>query len=565
MKLSKKTRKKKHSALFLACVLAIGGLPFGAASTPVSAAASPQALITTTSGTTSYDIVQGEAPAAIVVDPEIVIHDSSYTDEIDGAIVLIENFQSGDRLLFTVASGISGDYNDNNGVLTLTGKAPAVAYKETLSSVRFVTSSNDDSPRNIKFSLGDALPYDANGHFYKYVNKGAYISWDDAKEEAEKDDYFGRQGYLVTITSEQENEFVREKTLGLGWIGAQDIERKNGQSIQHGDWRWVTGPEGLENNGEGEPFYDGYAHISGNPLPGKYSNWANDEPNNYNGVEYVAHIFGPNDRPGQWNDYSPTNASVEGYVIEYGGMPNDTDYEIIATKSVIFVDVTDLKEAVDDLGQLEEKDYMEAEWPEFKQALENARAVLSDRQKTDQEVDNALKALQDAKDKLQTRIKITEPGGNNIYVARPVIKGEAAPDADVAVVFKDSNNNVIGPYIVKADSEGAWSVVTDQDFPDGDYVLEAIAVKNGQSNNETRNVKVDTTKPELAITEPAGNLVATSTPEVKGNADPEAKVTVELKDNDGRVIETVEVDVDSNGNWSSRHRQSLQTDHTRLM
>lgn len=43
----------------------------------------------------------------------------------------------------------------------------------------------------------------------------------------------------MTITSEAENNFVKEKTHGVGWIGAADIERlPDGGSVQTGDWRW---------------------------------------------------------------------------------------------------------------------------------------------------------------------------------------------------------------------------------------------------------------------------------------------------------------------------------------
>lgn len=59
-KSSNKPRKKKHAALFLACVLTIGGFPVGAAKASVYAADTEQALITTSGGTTSYDVVDGE-------------------------------------------------------------------------------------------------------------------------------------------------------------------------------------------------------------------------------------------------------------------------------------------------------------------------------------------------------------------------------------------------------------------------------------------------------------------------------------------------------------------------
>lgn len=463
---------------------------------------------------------------------------------------MIENFQTGDTLSYTLAAGITAKRNTpDNGVLMFTGKASAEAYTQTLSSVKFSTTSSDKSVRTIKFTLGDALPYEGNGHFYKYVNKGSSITWDKAKQEAEGMTYFGRQGYLVTITDAKENEFVKEKTLGLGWIGAQDIERKDGGPRKTGDWRWVTGPEGEKDSGNGLKFYEGYYQTSGKPVDGAYTNWDAQEPNDYSNKEYVAHIFSSGQQAGKWNDY-PNDNNVTGYVIEFGGMSTDTNYEVIAEKSVAFVNITELKKAVEQLSQLKEEDYMEDEWPAYQQALEQAKAVLENRNKTQEQVNKALEALKAAEDQLKTRIKITQPAGSHAYVAKPEFKGESAPGADVTAVIKDKDGKVIGTPKVNVNADGTWSFEPDQDLPDGDYVVEVTATKNGESNTAVKNVTVDTTKPQLAITEPTGELVSVAKPEVKGSADPDAKVTVDLKDENGNVIETREVEVDSSGNWS---------------
>jgi len=60
--------------------------------------------------------------------------------------------------------------------------------------------------------------------------------------------YYGLRGYLATITSQVENDFIKGKTKGVGWIGASD-------AAVEGDWRWVTGPEGLEDGGKGLLFW----------------------------------------------------------------------------------------------------------------------------------------------------------------------------------------------------------------------------------------------------------------------------------------------------------------------
>ncbi|WP_440112433.1 S-layer homology domain-containing protein [Paenibacillus sp. QZ-Y1] len=482
-KQSNKFLKKKHGALFLAAALTVGGLPV--VPTAVSAADADQALITTSGGTSSYDFVDGQQSSGAVIDPGIVIQDSAYTTNLDAATVLLENFQAGDQLSFTAAPGITGTYNTANGVLTFKGTASAEAYMQTLSTVAFSTISSNTSARTVRFTLGDALPYDANGHFYKYINKGSNISWTDAKNEAAADDYFGREGYLVTITDAQENAFVKEKTEGVGWIGAQDIERKNGGAKVNGDWRWVTGPEGLEDNGNGLKFYQGY--LGGTKIG--YANWAASEPNDYSGLEYVAHIFGPGANAGQWNDY-PLSNNVVGYVIEYGGMEGDEDFGIIAEKTVSIVNITDLKEAVEEGNQLNEEDYKASEWTAYKKALEDAKAVLDNKNKTQEEVNKALEQLKIAQEQLKPML-ITEPSGGLVNVSKPELKGVADQDSKITVELKDENGIVLERREVEADKDGNWSFTPSAELPDGTYTVDVTAVRNGKVAKESKTLVVE--------------------------------------------------------------------------
>lgn len=547
--------KKKQAALFLSSILVIGGLPAGLAPNVVSAAEPVETVIVTSGGNTSYDLIDGKITPPVIVDSGVTVQDSVYTKKLDAATVVIENFVTGDKLDVSSASGITGTYNPTNGILTLKGAASVEDYKKVLSSVTFSTTSSVTTERTIQFTLGDALPYEANGHFYKYVNKNTSITWDTAKTEAENSEYFGRKGYLVTITSPEENTFVQEKTLGIGWIGAKDIERDASTPKKNGDWRWVTGPEGLEDGGQGTPFYQGYTGGGKDLL---YTNWDAGEPNDYNGTEFVAHIFGPGNKAGKWNDYSPTNASVTGYIIEYGGMPDDNNVVISAEKTLSFVNVTELTKAKTVADQLKKEDYAETEWLEFEKALEAANTVLKNQTKTQGEVDAALEALKKAQEQLKPRVTITEPSGDKVYVAQPEFKGKSPQGATVTAAVYDKAGNLIGTPQVNVNPDGTWSFAPDQELPDGDYVIEVTAEKDGKTSTEKKNVTVDTTKPNVQITEPSGEKVNVSKPEFKGVADKDAKVIVELTDESGKVVETREVDVDSNGNWSFTPSEDLK-------
>ena len=139
-----------------------------------------------------------------------------------------------------------------------------------------------------------------NGHSYKLVNNGQSISWTDAKVAAESMTINGQQGYLATITSTQENEFViNEVGVVTAWIGASD-------AAQEGTWQWVTGPEA------GTTFQVGNAPTGSTQ---GYTNWQNGEPNDSGGEDY-GHILGTG-----WNDY-PNNGSVSNYVVEFTGTTN---------------------------------------------------------------------------------------------------------------------------------------------------------------------------------------------------------------------------------------------------
>ena len=90
------------------------------------------------------------------------------------------------------------------------------------------------------------VPFSGNNHYYEFV-PALGITWTNAKAQAATRSYNGLQGYLVTVTSAAEQTFVNSKLQGSGWMGSSDLANE-------GTWRWVTGPEGLENGGLGRYF-----------------------------------------------------------------------------------------------------------------------------------------------------------------------------------------------------------------------------------------------------------------------------------------------------------------------
>jgi filamentous hemagglutinin family protein len=118
--------------------------------------------------------------------------------------------------------------------------------------------------------------------------------------------------FLATITSPLEMSRAASAAGYAGaWLGGAD-------TTTEGTWRWVTGPEGLEDGGlgriinvgnrVGQPALTGY-----NGYNGAYVNWNAGEPNDFGGNEDALELgFGP---AGQWNDF-PTTGALLPYVRE---------------------------------------------------------------------------------------------------------------------------------------------------------------------------------------------------------------------------------------------------------
>jgi hypothetical protein len=300
--------RKIALALALATLLLFSVVPMGSvrADTP-----------TLTVSRSSATYVENDA--GFYVDAGIQI---AYSGTVSGAKVSIgAGFNAAqDQLVYSMVAGIPGSYNATTGVLTLTGTAPASSYEAVLRAVRYLNSSDvpTTASRVITFSLsGGSLYNDANGHYYEFVGAPG-ISWTNAHTEAAARSLYGLQGYLATITSSQENDFLTAKVSGTAWIGASD-------AAVEGTWRWVAGPE------------------DGSLL--SYSNWAPGEPNNSGGNENYCHMMTWTTPPGEWNDLADAGGSGQyastGYVVEYGGMPGDPVLQLSAAVSVAVEAVND--------------------------------------------------------------------------------------------------------------------------------------------------------------------------------------------------------------------------------
>ncbi|WP_024327281.1 glycine-rich domain-containing protein [Thioalkalivibrio sp. AKL19] len=178
-----------------------------------------------------------------------------------------------------------------------------------------------------------------NGHYYKPV-ESSDKNWTDARDAAAGQELFGMTGYLATITSQEENDFIAERVDAEDlWIGASDhraaIEQACGSNVYttqgddfdpeagdqaEGRWYWVTGPEACTQFWAGD-------EETGHTVAGRFANWPDTEPNNDHGGEHYAatkwthseHSQGPE----YWYDFVLGREDVNNYLIEFGGLPGE--------------------------------------------------------------------------------------------------------------------------------------------------------------------------------------------------------------------------------------------------
>jgi uncharacterized repeat protein (TIGR01451 family) len=279
-------------------------------------------------------------------------------DNIDSVQVSITaNFASSDYLGIQGETGTSGSlngitwsYDTATGIMDLQNNATTSTYQSVLRQITYYSTSGilSSTTRTIDFSIGSSLYLADTGHLYEYISSPG-ISWDDARTAAAGRSYFGLQGYLATVTSQAENNFILSKLQGNAWMGATD-------SVTESQWYWVTGPEGAANSGSGTYFfletgaaansvdlvlvYGGNENspfaIDGNAVAGLYNNWALSQPDDWGSGEHYAHFYYEDWQhiDGTWNDYPVQSYAVRGYVVEYGGIAGDPALQLTGNVTV---------------------------------------------------------------------------------------------------------------------------------------------------------------------------------------------------------------------------------------
>ncbi len=235
--------------------------------------------------------------------------------------------------------GFQGSYVDvKKALTTMLFDAPDVEGDVTF-AIDFVET---ELIPNFYYNRGD-------GHYYLAVDNegevqdealGDQISWDEAKTAANALEKFGMQGYLATLTSEDENDFIAEYTDAQDvWIGAARVDGDNSDCTVGKVWEWADGPE------EGTDFFTQTTPGSGGgtPIGTEFNAWAEGEPNSNcnlasdpNWDEGYA-VTNWNGDPGEWNDVKKNHA-VYAYLVEFSGESTALQYQDEVTFVIIASD-----------------------------------------------------------------------------------------------------------------------------------------------------------------------------------------------------------------------------------
>jgi len=135
-------------------------------------------------------------------------------------------------LSFSVTAGLTFSTPSVGSTVAFTGTVSDI--NAALSTLRYTRASTGTDTLEISLVNNGEIFFNENNHLYQYV-AGSY-TWSQAKTAAEAMTAYGATGYLATITTSTENDFVYQRILGDGWLGATDADVED-------TWVWATGPE----------------------------------------------------------------------------------------------------------------------------------------------------------------------------------------------------------------------------------------------------------------------------------------------------------------------------------
>jgi|GEM_PF-1914218 len=270
---------------------------------------------------------------------QVPVHLSGFDSATD-LVAIVRLSTGGGSLSLTSASGLTKEY----GYGSLTSKQQVLAFHGTTADVESALANDLQWNAPMKATQPtitvSVTQYQAgtyynpeNGHYYEPVTSTSAVDWNTAQSGAASKTLFGMTGYLATVTTRQENDFIADYVNASNvWIGASDdvtaVNNACGSGGTEGDWYWVTGPEKCQQFWQGQN--------AGTLQNGLFARWNSGEPNNGGGGSNPSENFAAtnyNGKAGQWNDFAHNNPAVTNYLVEFGGVSGESSTALHATAS----------------------------------------------------------------------------------------------------------------------------------------------------------------------------------------------------------------------------------------
>lgn len=196
-----------------------------------------------------------DAPADDTLSNTNLVTHNNYTVNVDGT-----NYAF--TVTYTLTSGVMA-WELNSG--TIDAEDLVTAFNQHV--LLTVSDFSDNTTRDVVFTLGNAQAWDKHEdgttHYYQFFeddggtesggnnknNDG--INFIPAFKNARAETYFGVPGYLATVTSRAENDFLAEKFRVdgapiSGWLGASN--KKNSPLGSYSGYTWPSGLGDTNNN-----------------------------------------------------------------------------------------------------------------------------------------------------------------------------------------------------------------------------------------------------------------------------------------------------------------------------
>jgi hypothetical protein len=252
-----------------------------------------------------------------------VVNWANNTDNILISISL-DYSTTGTSLSFPVNSGLTLTYGFSSwsavSVINFYGTRDNIN-----TALAAMTISMGASKTAVKINIS-ATQYDSNyyynavnQHFYRYYASSG-VTYATAKSNASTLSWKGKTGYLLTITSQSENDFVTNNVSGSNiWLACTD-------AVLEGNWKIDAGPE------NGTLIKTANGQTAGN-IVGQYNNWCVGEPNDSSNEDYAVTKWNGGSC---WNDVNGSNSSIQGYIVEFSAdFPAGSDYTGVYSAYVV--------------------------------------------------------------------------------------------------------------------------------------------------------------------------------------------------------------------------------------